>query len=71
MAFYTSGREDPLLTVHKEYQVLGGNEVEQQHAYQDLFCSLVDEQKLNEIRNAVNRGWPLGGERFKDQIEEV
>jgi hypothetical protein len=27
--------------------------------------------KLGEIRDTVNRGWPLGGERFKDEIERA
>ncbi len=69
--FYALGREDPLLTAHNEYQVLGENDAERQQAYRDLFCSHVDEKGLEEIRGAVNRGWPLGSERFKDQIEKA
>lgn len=69
--FYALGREDPILSAHNEYQVLGKNEVERQQAYRDLFCNHVDEKGLKEIRGAVNCGWPLGSERFKDQIEKA
>jgi hypothetical protein len=31
----------------------------------------LDTGELGEIRNTVNRGWPLGGERFKDEIERA
>jgi len=27
--------------------------------------------ELGEIRDTVNRGWPLGSERFKDEIERA
>ena len=29
----------------------------------------VDEKALSEIRGAASRRWPVGSERFKDQIE--
>lgn len=51
--------------------MLGKNEVERQQAYRDLFCNHVDEKGLKENRGAVNWGWPLGSERFKDQIEKA
>lgn len=67
--FYALGREDPVLSAHHEYQVLGKSEGERQKAYRDLFSSHLDEKALTDIRGAVNRGWPLGSARFKDQIE--
>ena len=39
------------------------------HAYRELFSGHLDEKVLTEIRGAVDRGWPLGSERFKDEIE--
>jgi hypothetical protein len=33
--------------------------------------SELDSGELGEIRETVNRGWPLGGERFKDGIESA
>ena len=67
--FYALGREDPVLSAHHEYQGLGKSEAERQKAYRNLFSGHLDETALSEIRGAVNRGWPLGSERFKDQIE--
>ena len=31
--------------------------------------ALLDIRELDEIRYTVNRGWPLGSDRFKDEIE--
>ena len=42
-----------------------------QQAYRELFRSELDSSELGEIRDTVNRGWPLGGERFKDEIESA
>jgi hypothetical protein len=37
--------------------------------YRELFSDHLDEKVLTEIRGAVDRGWTLGSERFKDEIE--
>lgn len=66
---YALGQESGLLSAHEEYQALGTTELERQCAYRDLFNNSVDENGLQEIRETVNRGWPLGSERFKDEIE--
>lgn len=67
--YYALGRQDELLSAHAEYQALGRTEIERQSAYWALFSTGVDDTCLQEIREAVNRGWPLGSERFKDEIE--
>jgi putative transposase len=66
---YALGQESGLLSAHEEYRALGMTELERQSAYRDLFSNSVDETGLQEIRKTVNRGWPLGSERFKDEIE--
>ena len=66
---YALGQENGLLSAHEEYRALGTTEVERQSAYRALFSNSVDETGLQEIREMVNRGWPLGSERFKDEIE--
>jgi hypothetical protein len=40
-----------------------------QQAYRALFRESLDALRVEEIRETINRGWPLGGERFKDEIE--
>jgi putative transposase len=66
---YALGQENGLLSAHEEYRALGTTEVERQSTYRALFSNSVDETGLQEIREMVNRGSPLGSERFKDEIE--
>lgn len=35
----------------------------------DLFGNHVDAGGLKEIRETVNKGWPPGSERFKNEVE--
>jgi putative transposase len=67
--YYAFGRGDELLSPHAEYWALGTTDTERRSAYRALFSTGVDETRLREIREMVNRGWPLGSERFKDEIE--
>jgi putative transposase len=65
------GMPDKLLTAHEQYERLGSSAEERQRAYRELFRTELDTRELAEIRDAVNRGWPLGSERFKDEIEQA
>jgi putative transposase len=67
--YYAFGQENGLLSAHAEYRALGATETERHSAYRGLFRSVVDETGFQEIRETVNRGWPLGSEHFKDEIE--
>ena len=67
--FHAEGAPDRLLSTHEQYERLGGTADERQQAYRELFRSELDSSELTEIRDTVNRGWALGSERFKDQIE--
>ena len=44
---------------------------ERQRVYRALFITDIDLIDLNEIRSSTQRGWPIGSERFKDQIEQA
>jgi len=65
------GIADGLLSTHAQYEQLGDGAEARQQAYRALFFNELDAKELAEIRSAVNRGWPLGGERFKDEIERA
>lgn len=65
------GDPDKLISGHEQYERLGKSDLDRQLAYRDLFRSELDMRELGEIRYTVNRGWPLGGERFKDEIERA
>jgi putative transposase len=69
--FHALGAPDKLLATHEEYERLGNTAEQRQQAYRELFRSELDPSELTEIRDTVNRGWPLGGERFKDEIEKA
>lgn len=68
---HAHGRPDDLLRDHSCYLALGVNSEERQQAYRELFRHPVDDVSLKAIRESVNSGLALGGERFKDQIETV
>ena len=65
----TSETNIELLSPHDCYQALGSNDVERQNAYGGLFEQSIDELTLDEIRDATNKAWVLGSNKFKQQIE--
>jgi putative transposase len=67
--FHAFGIDDGLLSPHSEYMALGATAAERRCAYRLLFANLLEPKTLNEIRDSVNRGWPLARERFIDEIE--
>ena len=69
--FHAFGNDDQLLTAHELYRRLGNTPDERQRHYRELFLNELGAQTLREIREAINRGWPLGGEQFKDRVERA
>lgn len=67
-AWHAEGKADPLIGDHELYRALGGSDEERQVAYRALFKVHIGEAELNTIRNATNKGWALGSERFKEEI---
>lgn len=65
---HAEGKSDKLITDHALYITLGGNNEVRQSAYRALFKSHVGEATLNEIRDATNKGWALGNDRFMEKI---
>lgn len=73
-AFNAQGETGPnavWLTHHKEYQRLGRNAADRQSTYRQLFRAAVSNDDLKEIRECTHKGWALGSERFKEQIERL
>lgn len=58
---------DPGLTPHSEYLALGLDADSRVGAYRDLFSQRTDSDA--EIRRATNGGYPLVGDRMKDQLK--
>jgi putative transposase len=63
------GKPIQLLTPHALYQRLGKTESDRQKAYRALFRGKMPERDLTAIREATNKAWVLGDDRFKAQIE--
>jgi len=66
---YAEGLLDPLLAEHECFDRLGVTVEDRRDAYRALFRGYIDQRELQEIRETANRGWPLGSEQFKDQVE--
>jgi putative transposase len=62
------GEEMPLITPHTLYTRLGHDAGRRQEAYRELFRHHLEPGVIEEIRNATNGGFVLGGESFKVQI---
>ncbi len=54
-----------------EYLRLGSTPLDRQHAYRALFRAHVESELLGALRAAANNGLALGGERFKNEIEQL
>lgn len=64
------GQTNDLITPHLEYKRLGKTDEERQAAYRQLFKAHIPEISLNEIRDATNKAWALGNDRFKQRIQK-
>ena len=64
------GQNNELITPHLEYRRLGATERERQTAYRQLFKTHLSEKIVNEIREAINKAWVLGDNRFKRRIQK-
>ena len=63
------GEEDPLVTPHAWYVALGDDRVSRQAAYRGLFALDDPDAVIAAIRDATQRGWALGGARFRKELE--
>lgn len=70
-AAHALGQTDPLVTPHSLYLELGSSPEQRQEAYLALFQAHIDNRTLTEIRQATQKGWALGNDRFKDEIERL
>ena len=62
------GMPDALITRHDIYQALGPDDALRQQRYMALFEHCIDPTVIDGIREATNKGWVFGNDRFKDKI---
>ena len=65
------GRPDPLVIPHPTYRALGRSADRRRANYCASFREAMDAETLAAVRAAVQQGWPLGGERFRTEIEAI
>ena len=63
------GKASTLITDHSLYDQLGSDPDNKQFAYRELFKTQIPEEDLHTIRKSLKYNFPLGNERFKEQIE--
>ena len=66
-----SGPNADWLTPHVEYSRLGQSDADRQSSYRALFTGAIEPLHLEQIRDCTHKGWVLGGERFKTEIEAL
>lgn len=65
---HAEGKVDKLITDHAMYVSLGKKKEERQASYRALFKSHVSKEMLVAIRDATNKGWALGNDRFMEEV---
>ena len=65
------GMKNVLISDHLLYQGLGKTKEDRQHAYRELFKYQLLQEDIHQIRESLNFNYPLGNERFKQQIEKA
>jgi putative transposase len=61
---------DDLVVPHHEFQRMGESVEARLEAYRDLFKHQLSESSITEIREATNKAWVLGSDRFKQRIQD-
>lgn len=64
------GNANELVSPHLEYLRLGKTDDARHAAYRQLFKYHIAESSMNEIREATNKAWVLGNDRFKQRIQK-
>ena len=63
------GQDDALTRRHDVYLSLGGDDAERQRTYRELFRERLNAADSQSLRTGINLCVPVGGDRFKSQIE--
>ena len=69
--YHAWGQPNPLITDHFLYRSLDANPQVRQHTYRELFKYQIPETDIHEIRKSIDYNFPLGNDRFREQIENA
>ena len=65
------GKTDEMITAHKEYLQLGGDDKSQSKAYRAMFRQTFSAELVQQITDATFKGWVLGNSSFARKIEKL
>lgn len=65
------GKINKLIKSHEVYRLMGVSESERQSAYRQLFRLAIGKSELDALREATNKGWVLGSDLFREEIERL
>lgn len=68
---HAEGRQDTLAAFHDALRRLGRTVEERHAAYRALMKERLDPGFVDALRAATNGGWAMGGERFREALEEA
>jgi putative transposase len=66
-----TGKGDTLVSPHPLYLALGRTDGECRQAYRRLFERDIDPAAIDEIREATQKGWPLGDGQFRGEVARI
>jgi putative transposase len=66
---HLGAKVDPLVTEPAPYWELGNTPFEREAAYRKIYQQALTEHQIAEIKQALNAGWPLGREHFRQSLE--
>jgi putative transposase len=70
-AYNALGKDDEMITPHREFQKLGANHKERARAYRALFKQKISDETASLITESTIKGWALGDTRFVHKIEKL
>ena len=69
--YHAFGTPNRLITDHPVFDALGQYEQQRQHAYRELFRSQIPERDIHHLRECLACNFPLGNDRFRQEIETI
>jgi len=69
--FNALGKKNNLISSHVVYKSLGKDDGSRQSRYCGLFDNHMSKVDIDDIREATNKAWVLGNDRFKAKVEQL
>lgn len=68
---HAEDRASTMVVDPPEYTALGPTPEGRQSAYRALFAQALGDGTVTAIRDATHKAWPLGGDRFKEELARL